>query len=153
MSSRTGNWMIALGVVVLLMGVLVLPAALGEHPDTSLIALGACGVSLGSMIAALGIYVKARALQSPDAPGAPSGETKSSTRRVRGGCDVCHGEPAQHPQEFSQDGQEYRQGTRRLTRPGPSWMAKVTTVFPARYVTQDSCRRLLWCVDPFLTRP
>jgi|SRR6266849_3550565 hypothetical protein len=92
MSSRTGNWMIALGVVVLLMGVLVLPAALGEHPDTSLIALGACGVSLGSMIAALGIYVKARALQSPDAPGAPSGETKSSTRRVRGGCDVCHGD-------------------------------------------------------------
>jgi hypothetical protein len=92
MSSRTGNWMIALGVVVLLMGVLVLPAALGEHPDTSLIALGACGVSLGSMIAALGIYVKARALQSPDASGAPSGETKSSTRRVRGGCDVCHGD-------------------------------------------------------------
>ena len=37
------------------MGLVALPAALGEHVDTSLLTLGACGVSLGSMIAAGGV--------------------------------------------------------------------------------------------------
>jgi hypothetical protein len=92
MSSRTGNWMIALGVVMVFMGLLVLPAALGDHPETSLIALGACGVSLGSITAASGIYLRAMALQTPDASGAASGEPRSATRRIRGGCDVCHGD-------------------------------------------------------------
>jgi len=92
MSSRTGNWMIGMGAVVLFMGVILLPAALGEHPDTSLIAMGACGVSLGSMIAASGIYVKARALQPHAASVGVSAESKNSTRRVRGGCDICHGD-------------------------------------------------------------
>ena len=84
--------MIALGAVALFLGILVLPAALGEHPDTSLLALGACGVSLGSMIAASGVYVKARSLESPSASGVSSAESRSSARRVRGGCDVCHGD-------------------------------------------------------------
>jgi len=85
--------MIALGAVALVLGILVLPAALlGQHPDTSLLGLGACGVSLGSIIAASGIYVKARTLEPPSASGASAGESKSSARRVRGGCDVCHGD-------------------------------------------------------------
>ena len=92
MSSRTGNLMIGMGAVVLFMGVIVLPAALGDHPEPSLIALGACGISLGSMIAASGVYLKARAMQVPNASGANSGESKSTTRRVRGGCDICHGD-------------------------------------------------------------
>jgi hypothetical protein len=84
--------MLALGAVALFLGILLLPAALGEHLDTSLLALGACGVSLGSMIAASGIYVKARALESPSASGVSWAESRSSARRVRGGCDVCHGD-------------------------------------------------------------
>lgn len=92
MTSRTGNLMIGAGAVAVLIGILVLPAALGEHVDTSLLTLGACGVSLGSMIAALGIYLKARATQSLDGSGASSAESKNPARRVRGGCDVCHGD-------------------------------------------------------------
>ena len=42
MSSRTGNWMIAVGAVALVLGLVTLPAALGEHVDTSLLTLGAC---------------------------------------------------------------------------------------------------------------
>ena len=84
--------MIAVGILGGIMGILMLPAALGEHPDTSLLVLGACGVSLGSMIAASGIYFKARALQSSGGPGGASAESKNSRRRVRGGCDVCHGD-------------------------------------------------------------
>jgi hypothetical protein len=60
--------------------------------DTSLFTLGACGVSLGSMIAASGIYMKFRTTKSEDRPGASSGESKNSGRRVRGGCDICHGD-------------------------------------------------------------
>lgn len=92
MSSQTGNWMIAVGVLGGITGILMLPAALGEHPDTSLLVLGACGVSLGSMIAASGVYFKARALQSAAGTGGVLAESKNSRRRVRGGCDVCHGD-------------------------------------------------------------
>ena len=92
MSSRTGNWLIAAGVVVALLGIVVLPAALGEHPDVSLLILGACGVSVGSIIIASGIYLKARVLQSPAGSSVSPGESKNSTRRVRGGCDICHGD-------------------------------------------------------------
>ena len=91
MSSQTGNWMIGAGVLGGVIGILMLPAALGEHPDTSLLVLGACGVSLGSMVAAAGVYLKARAL-STAGPGGASAESKNSRRRVRGGCDVCHGD-------------------------------------------------------------
>jgi hypothetical protein len=91
MSSRAGNWIIATGAIVVLLGLLVLPAALGEHVETSLLILGACGVSVGSVIAALGIYFKARAGQSPDKAASP-GESRNSARKVRGGCDICHGD-------------------------------------------------------------
>ncbi|MGH9544827.1 MAG: hypothetical protein ACRD23_06385 [Terriglobales bacterium] len=92
MSSQTGNWMIAVGALGGFVGMLMLPAALGEHPDTSLLILGACGVSLGSIIAASGIYLKAHALQSSAGSGSAPGESRNSKRRVRGGCDVCHGD-------------------------------------------------------------
>jgi hypothetical protein len=89
MSSTTGTWMIAIGALGAVIGLIMLPAALGEHPDTSLLVLGACCVSLGSMVAASGVYFKARALQSSGSTAAPA-EPKNSTRRVRGGCDRVH---------------------------------------------------------------
>ena len=91
MSSTTGNLMIAVAALGAVIGLIMLPAALGEHPDTSLLVLGACCVSLGSMIAASGIYFKARALQSTGGA-TPAAEAKNTTRRVRGGCDICHGD-------------------------------------------------------------
>jgi len=91
MSSRIGNLMIGAGAVALVVGLLMLPAALGVRVDTSLLILSACGVSLGSLIASTGIYFKARAIASPEGA-AFLGESKQSTRRVRGGCDVCHGD-------------------------------------------------------------
>ena len=92
MSPQTGNWMIAVGLLGGFIGVLMLPAALGEHPDTSLLVLGACGVSLGSMVAAAGVYLKARALQSPAVAGGAAVESKNSKRQVRGGWNVWHGD-------------------------------------------------------------
>jgi hypothetical protein len=89
MSSATGNWLIGIGAVLAFLGIVMLPAALGEHTDTSLLALAACGVSVGSMIAASGVFLKSRRIESGAAP-AGSGEARNSARRRRGGCDVCH---------------------------------------------------------------
>jgi len=92
MSSKTATAMIVMGAIGAFIGLLMLPAALGEHPDPSLLILGACGISLGSMTAAAGIYFKARALQSPTGSNRAPAEPKASARRVRGGCDICHGD-------------------------------------------------------------
>jgi hypothetical protein len=92
MSSQTGTGLIAAGALLACIGIVMLPAALGEHPDTSLLILGACGVSLGSLTAATGIFLKARATQPAGGSPGTSGEAKSSARRVRGGCDICHGD-------------------------------------------------------------
>ena len=90
MASRAGNWMIAVGVIGALLGICLLPAAMGEHPDATLLALGACALSLGSITASLGFYLKARNLEAKAGPGA---EPKSAPRRARGGCDVCGDTP------------------------------------------------------------
>ena len=92
MSSQTGTWLIAVGAIAASIGIIMLPAALGEHPDTSLLVLGACCLSLGSLIAASGVYLKARAIQPPKGLSGASVESRNSNRRVRGGCDVCHGD-------------------------------------------------------------
>ena len=93
MSSRTGNLMIAVGALALIMGLIALPAALGEHVETSLLTLGACGISIGSMIIAAGVYLKSRLVLTQNGSKPFAGESKqSSSRRVRGGCDVCHGD-------------------------------------------------------------
>ena len=75
-----------------MLGLIVLPAALGEHVDTSLLILGACGVSLGSVIAASGIYFKARARTAARIKPRRRENPSNSARRVRGGCDICHGD-------------------------------------------------------------
>jgi hypothetical protein len=92
MSSHMSNALIAIGALGACIGLIMLPAALGEHPDTSLLILGACGVSLGSLTAASGIFLKARALQSSAGTPGTAAEPKNSARRLRGGCDICHGD-------------------------------------------------------------
>jgi hypothetical protein len=92
MTSRAGNWIIAAGALAAFCGACTLPAALGEHRDTALLGLGACLLSVGAFLAASGIYWKARALQSQVEAGVTEGEAKPSSRRVRGGCELCASE-------------------------------------------------------------
>ena len=92
MTSRAGNWIIAAGALAVFFGICILPAALGEHRDSALLGLAACLLSVGAFLAATGIYCKARALQSKVAAGAPEGESKSSSRRSRGACELCASE-------------------------------------------------------------
>lgn len=63
---------------------------MGAQIEVTLLALGACALSLGSLTAAAGVYLKARLLQGQ--PGT-AGEAKSAHRRGRNGCDICGDTP------------------------------------------------------------
>jgi uncharacterized membrane protein len=88
MSSGTGNWLIASGVLFSLLALIILSAGLHKQADANqIIVLGACVLSMGLLLAAGGTYVKTRALQSSY----PSPEANHKAR-VRGGCDLCAGD-------------------------------------------------------------
>jgi len=89
MSSKTANWIIAGGVLLMFIGICFLPGALSEHPDADMLEIGACQFSLGALVVAAGIYAKARAVQSAIASGDWRKEPATSNQRVRGGCDLC----------------------------------------------------------------
>jgi hypothetical protein len=92
MSSKTANWIIAGGVLLMFIGLCFLPGALGEHPDGDMLEIGACQFSLGALIVAGGIYTKARVVQLAIASGDLRKESVTSNQRVRGGCDLCGSE-------------------------------------------------------------
>jgi hypothetical protein len=89
MSPKTANWIVAAGALLMFIGLLMLPAAFGEHPDADMRDLGASQFSLGALVMATGVYVKARLTQAALAPGEGKKESAPSTTRVRGGCDLC----------------------------------------------------------------
>lgn len=84
MSSKTGNWMIAIGVLMLLIALSFLPAAFHGDLDSSLLATGVGVFSVGILVISGGIYLKAYVLQSLPAP-----EPAAPKKRVRGGCELC----------------------------------------------------------------
>jgi len=89
MSSKTATWIIVAGTLLMFVGLCFLPAALSEHPDADLLEVGACQFSLGALLIAAGIYVKARILKLGIASGDLRKEPAPSNQRVRGGCDLC----------------------------------------------------------------
>ena len=89
MQSRTGNSMLALGALIAVVGLSVIPAGLGQNTaDRNLLGVGATIFSLGAILAALGIYLKAYALNA--VPKQKVAETVVAGRPIRGGCDRCH---------------------------------------------------------------
>jgi len=89
MSSKTANWIIAAGVLLMFVGLCFFSALLSDHPEADMLEFGACQFSLGALVIAAGIYAKARVLQIAIASGEPRKESASSNQRVRGGCDLC----------------------------------------------------------------
>ena len=63
MSQKTGNWIIAIGAVIMFFGLCFLPALLGPHGDQSLLGAASGMFSFGTLMIAGGIYLKARTLQ------------------------------------------------------------------------------------------
>jgi len=85
MGQKAGGWLIFLGCLLILIGLCLLPAALGAHQDQAILGAGMCAFAMGALVAAGGIYLKASALQAT----AAAGPAKVQSKRVRGGCDLC----------------------------------------------------------------
>jgi hypothetical protein len=90
MPSRVGNWMIAVGILVALIGLCVLPAAFGERGDSNLLGVAGTLFGMGALAAAAGFYLNGQSLQSK--AGAPTKASGNSGRRPRGACDLCREE-------------------------------------------------------------
>ena len=74
------------GVFIVLLGICIVPAGLGENGDKNLLGGSAAIFSLGMLALASGVYLKAIALR----PNGKSVEENTSSRRtLRGGCDRC----------------------------------------------------------------
>src|SRR5262249_23564839 len=86
---KAGGWAVVGGCFLMVVGLILLPAAFGPRADESVRGLGLSAFSLGAFIGALGLYLKARAAQA----GAPTvAPQKAQPKRVRGGCDLCGSE-------------------------------------------------------------
>jgi hypothetical protein len=85
MSSRLGNWAIGIGIIVLFAGLCILASAFGKNSDPSVVSMGAFLFSIGAVVIASGIYLKARSMQDSS----PANTTLSPNRKSRGGCDLC----------------------------------------------------------------
>jgi hypothetical protein len=57
---RISNWLIAIGGSFIAAALFFVPAAFGPHADRSLLAAAATVASLGMVLAASGLYIKAR---------------------------------------------------------------------------------------------
>ena len=91
MQSKTSNWMIAIGAVIVFLGICVLPAGLGENGDKELLGTAAAIFSLGILSIAAGIYLRAYSLQSISNTKSADAPTNSK-RAIRGACDRCQTE-------------------------------------------------------------
>src|SRR5258708_33857791 len=63
MGKKVSSWLIVFGCFLMVGGIGFLPAALGNHPDPTILDSGIFLFSLGALTVAGGIYVKAVALE------------------------------------------------------------------------------------------
>jgi len=88
MSSNASTGLAVAGGILMMLALCFLPAALRDRSDASTLEMGLCLLSAGSLIASLGIYFKARALQADSVP-EKAGPEATAKRKLRGGCDLC----------------------------------------------------------------
>jgi hypothetical protein len=79
--------MIAGGGLMIVPALFCLAAAMGGQSDTNVLSVAGAFFSSGMLIISTGVYFKARVLQTDR-----KGESATTNRRVRGGCDLCAGE-------------------------------------------------------------
>jgi hypothetical protein len=86
MSSKLGGWLVLLGGVIALVGLIILPAATRNGSDRNLLGVGMSVFAMGALTIAVGVYAKAKDLQESAKPG------KAVEVEKKGGCDRCHAE-------------------------------------------------------------
>jgi len=85
MATKTGTWLIGIGVCLAFLGLCAFPAAFGPNPDKNLLSGGLTVLSTGMTLVAGGLYIKARALR-----GAPASNSANQSKRSRkASCEQC----------------------------------------------------------------
>jgi len=87
MPTKSGNWMMAVGAVIVFMGLCFLPAAFGNDSDRTILGAGFVVMSLGLLTISAGFYVKARNLEGAAQPA--SGPANTKRNRAKAICDQC----------------------------------------------------------------
>jgi hypothetical protein len=87
MATKTGNWIMVAGAIIVFAGLCFLPAAFGADGDRTMLGAGFVVMSSGLLGIAAGFYTKARAL---GAAAATTGVPVSPKRnRNKATCDQC----------------------------------------------------------------
>lgn len=91
MATKTGNWLIVVGALLVFVGLCFIPAAFGPNPDKTMLGAGLAVLAMGALLAATGVYFKARGLSELAQPNA----APSVKRSRKSNCDLCgKNEPA-----------------------------------------------------------
>jgi hypothetical protein len=88
MGQKLSSFALICGSSLMLLGLCFVPAALGENKDEAILGAGICAFAFGALIAASGLYMKAKVATAAGRSGALNAPPKP----VRGGCDVCGSE-------------------------------------------------------------
>ena len=72
------------GSSLMLLGLALVPAALSQEKDEAILGAGICAFAFGALIAAAGLYLKAKAASAGRAGG-----QNATPKAIRGGCDLC----------------------------------------------------------------
>lgn len=87
MGQKLAGVALTAGCFLMLLGLALVPAALGDRHDDSILGAGICAISFGALLCGAGFYLKTRALQATLPPG-----IAVASQKQRGGCDLCRDE-------------------------------------------------------------
>jgi ribosomal protein S14 len=87
MATKTGNWLMAIGVFIAFVGLCFLPAGFGADADRTMLGAGAMVIAIGVLLIAAGFYVKARVLGTVTASATAPANAKRP--RSKSNCDQC----------------------------------------------------------------
>jgi hypothetical protein len=85
MGQKLSTFALICGSSLMLLGLCFVPAALGQNKDEAILGAGISAFAFGALIAASGLYLKARVATAAG----PAGALNASPKPVRGGCDLC----------------------------------------------------------------
>ena len=85
MGQKLSSFALICGSSLMLLGLCFVPAGFGENKDETILGAGICAFAFGALIAAGGLYLKAKMATAAS----PAGALHAPPKPVRGGCDLC----------------------------------------------------------------
>jgi hypothetical protein len=89
MSAKPWNWVIGVGTLVAIVGLLFIPAALnGPAKDEGLIGAGGAMVGVGALIIGISLYMKASIIRA-EIESNPQLSAMLAGKKLKPGCEIC----------------------------------------------------------------